>query len=116
MHGVARRDDNLAMLQNDVAVFDFEIMVPLDRGGEVVMGRNVEVFLSELGVGQCEFTIEYSHDFGVTFAEDLNVGAIICPIGGAVADTAVARGTNTRISVLATAAAGSLINVECHLV
>ncbi len=100
MH-VVRRGDSALLLDVDLGEFvdyDFEIVVPLERGGEVLMGRTVSLFLSEVGVAaDGELRVAYSHDFGGTFADRGTLDVL--PAGGVFFSTFEAIGTNIRFTV-----------------
>ena len=75
---------------------DLRICVPILAGGEVLMGRNVSIwcFVATAGVG-LDLTIQYSVDFGATFADRGTVD-LVAP-GVPVFFVTPALGTDVRI-------------------
>lgn len=119
MH-VVRRGDSELFLDVDAGDFvnyDFEIIAPLSRGGEVLMGREVHVFAGEIdGAADAEMSISYSHDFGATF-QDRGTTSVV-PAGGVLRGEFPALGTNMRFTFVGDPLAVGLaviLNTSLHL-
>lgn len=119
MHVVRRGDSGLTLFVDigDSVDYDFEIVAPLSKGGEVLMGRTLNVFVGEVGtVADAEIRIFISHDFGVTFQDRGTVDIVAA--AGVFFGTFDAIGTNMRVNVVPDPLAVGLsvtLNTELHL-
>lgn len=107
-------DDSLGLAPASTVDYDFVVAMPTRTGHEVLLGRNVHVFLSSEGAGAAQnmnMLVFYSHDFGATFT-NRNTSDLI-PANGVFAGLVPAIGTNIRIRV--DAPDGGTLTSSLHL-
>lgn len=95
------------------ATLDFENLVQTEEGGEVVMGRQVRVFITT--DTNIDVTVSYSHDFGAVFT-DRGAAADVATPADPLDITYDCHGTNVRILLTNNQVGAATVDATAFLV